>query len=399
VKATGVAGGGDFRARRALALIGLALLIGSTGTVRGVENPAPVLLQSTPGRFEIAAIQSETAGVVAAEANDAWRYLAVPLALPDAFASPIFVRVVPAADWRGPEPFRVALEPGVVSLWLSGEAARDRQVARRALVRALLMRLAVAQRGVIAQVMVPPWLEVGVVNWWSARAAPAVMDAFKQESIGLAPPGLDELLAWQAGQPEPRSASVGSYWLLSFLMSESSRAGEWSACVSRLLAGDEPLGALAASFPGRFATADERELWWQTGWHALRRVRTLPVLDAAESHDEIAALARFVFARDERDEVVPLEAVLAHGAEPAVRAELARRSADVARLVPALHPFFRNAGLSLGEALASRPGTASRRAALGAAFEQDWRDAIELEAATRRALDQLEQSRRPARVP
>jgi hypothetical protein len=55
-----------------------------------------------------------------------------------------------------------------------------------------------------------------------------------------------------------------------------------------------------------------------------------------------------------------------------------------------LHPFYRNAGLALQEALAARTTPAGKRERASAAFEQDWRDAVELETATRQALDALE---------
>jgi hypothetical protein len=76
-----------------------------------------------------------------------------------------------------------------------------------------------------------------------------------------------------------------------------------------------------------------------------------------------------------------------------VNAELTRRAAELAKLIPTLHPFYRNAGLSLGEAFAARGAAPAKRDAASARFEQDWRDAIELEAATRSALDRLESGR------
>jgi hypothetical protein len=64
-------------------------------------------------------------------------------------------------------------------------------------------------------------------------------------------------------------------------------------------------------------------------------------------------------------------------------------------VLPALHPFYRNAGLSLAAVFAAGPATARERTAHVAAFERDWRDAVELEAATTAALDGL--MRTPAR--
>jgi hypothetical protein len=164
--------------------------------------------------------------------------------------------------------------------------------------------------------------------------------------------------------------------------------------LARLLGGDEPGAALAASFPGRFADETERELWWHTGWHHLRRVHALPMLEAAESRAVLTAAARFVFAREDgSDVVVPLRTVLAHGREPVVAVELARRAGELNRLMAALHPFYRNAGLSLVAALGTRPAAAARLDAACLAFEQDWRDAAELDAAAQAALDAME--RRP----
>jgi hypothetical protein len=60
------------------------------------------------------------------------------------------------------------------------------------------------------------------------------------------------------------------------------------------------------------------------------------------------------------------------------------------RLVAALHPFFRNAGLSLVEALNAKAASPAKRTELAQAVRQDWRDATELEAATTAALDALE---------
>jgi hypothetical protein len=291
-------------------------------------------------------------------------------------------------------PFRVMVEVGgLVSVRLRADAAMT-ALTRRALVQALLMRLAAARHGVNERLTAPLWLEHACVGWWETRAAASQLDALKHHSARQPPP-IESLLGWQRGGEETADLSIGSVWLLAFLQVESGRAGEWPACLLRLLNGDDPLIAVTSSYPARYHSAEERELWWQTGYHHLRRMRTLPGQEAAESRDQLGGLARFVFAgaAGEEDVVVPLDVVLARGDEPVVEAEIARRALEVSRLISSVHPFYRNAGLSLGEAFAARTLPAAKRAAAASAFERDWRDAIELENATRTALDALERGR------
>lgn len=349
----------------------------------GMAAPAPVIFQSGPGRFEIAAIDPTAAKAVAAAADEAWRTLANPLALPDGFSSPVFVRLVPAPEWKDAAAFRVTVEAGgVVAVRLGWREDTPDLILRRALIQGLLLRLAVAQHGVNERLAAPLWLEQACVGWWRTRAEAAQFDALKQESARAAAPALADLLGWQRGGGEPAEWMTGAVWLLNFLQTEGARAGEWPAFLRRVLGGDEPLAALAACYPGRFTGAAERELWWQTGWHHLRRGRSLPVLEAAEARAELEALMRFVVRREGKETVATLAEVLAARGDAALQRELAQRATALQRLAGALHPFYRNAGLSLADVLAGRAKLAT--------FEQDWRDATELEAATTAALDALE---------
>ena len=352
--------------------------------------PVPVIFQSAPGRFEVAALDGGDAQRVAALAGQLWPLLAGPLALPESFASPVFVRLVPAAEWGERSPFRVTVEAGgVVAVRVGWDATTRDVVVRRALVQGLLMRQAVARHGVNERLTAPLWLEHACVGWWRTRAEPAQLDALKQTTARQVPPGLEALLHWQRGGAEPGPFVDGAVWLLAFLTGEGGKAGEWPALLHRLLGGGNPGAALAASFPGRYANDDERELWWQTGWHQLRCARVLPGWEAAESRGELAEMVRFVFRRQGADAVIPLREVLERAGEPAVDRELKRRVVALNRGLTALHPFYRNAALSLADALAVRGADAARRDALCAAFEQDWRDATELEGASAAALDAL----------
>lgn len=353
-------------------------------------------VRTAPGRFEIATVDPSAAHVVATLAEEGWRTLTVPLNLPDAFSSPIFVRLLPETDAIGGSPFRTTVETGgIVTVWLPVSAIST-AVSRRAIVQGMLMRLALTRYGVSDRLTAPLWLEHAAVAWWETRADAARLDALKQETSRLAAPALSAVLRWQRGATEPRELAVASLWLLTFLQTETTRAHEWAFLLPRLLGGDDPLTALSETFPGRFSDERDRELWWQTGYHQVRRVRNLPVLEPAESNAALAALVRFVFAggADETDVIVPLRTVIARRTDPISVAEIARRRTELERLIPALHPFFRNAGLSLAEVFQPGAREAKRADAWCATFEQDWLDALELEFAAAAALDALEQRHR-----
>ncbi len=374
-------------------LLGVAIGFALTGAVQLAiaAEPQAVMFQSAPGRFEVAAVEPNAAQRVVAQATEAWFHLAQPLGLPESFSSPVLVRLVPALDWSGSAPFRVLVETGgLVSVRIRWEETIPEDFVRRALVQALLMRLAVHLHGVSPRLAAPLWLEHACVGWWRTHAEPAQLDAVKQVSAKSRPPALSALLDWQRGEAEPADLRNGALWLLGLVQSDTGRGGEWPALLKRLVAGDPAASAFGEILAGRFGNETERELWWQTGWHQLRRARVLPSLEAAESRAELATLARFVFLQHDTERMTPLAEVLAHSSEPEVETELKQRAAALARMLPVLHPFYRNAGLSLGEVLALRATTPERCAAAVAAFEDDWRDAREIEADTAAALDALE---------
>jgi len=107
-----------------------------------------------------------------------------------------------------------------------------------------------------------------------------------------------------------------------------------------------------------------------------------------------SAAARFVFAAPDadRDVVLPLAEAVLHPPDGLLDAEIGRRRQRLERLVPALHPFYRNAGLALAEVFAARVRPPAQRATALAAYAQDWRDAEELAALTTAALDRWERA-------
>lgn len=375
-------------------MIAVLLLTAAGGLVTAAE-PVPVMVGSGPGRFEVAAMDASAAHAVTALAEETWRLMSALLGLPAGFSSPVFVRMIVEDEMaaRG-ESLTAGVEAGgVVSVWIrwrKSESMPPTRELRRAVARGLLLRLGVSLHGAQERATVPRWLESAVVGWCEMRANPAQLDALKYESAKLAPPNLAGMLDADPAAPESRAEAAGAVWLLMLLQDESTRAGEWPAFLRLVLGGRDVSEALSETFPGRFASLEERELWWQTGWHHVRRTRSVPGLDAAESRRELMALARFVFAPGHADVVVPMRQVLDQSGDLLVAAELKRRETELARVVGTLHPFYRNAGLSLAEAFRSRGAPAAKREAASVQFEQDWRDALELEATTTAALDALE---------
>jgi hypothetical protein len=369
-------------------------LVWALGAGAGVAAPGPVLTLTAAGQFEIASVDAGAARRTMDEAAAAWRWLAGPLGLPAGFPSAILVRLVPAAEWGESAPFRVFAEPGgVVSLRVRWSEMTAELYLRRALVQALLVRSAVALHGAKPELAAPLWLEQAGVQWWRTREEPAQLDALVQESAALAPPPLAAVLTRERGDVEPRTLTVGAAWLLTWLQAESGPAGEWPALRARLLGGAEPLAALAASFPGRFADAAERELWWQTGWHHVRRLPTQAALGSAESRRRLADLERCVLSVGGEDTRVPLRFVLRRSEDAAVAALLAARVNELQRILPALHPFYRNAGLALADCIgggAAKPEVIDARCE---ALAREWRDAVELETTAREALDALGRGR------
>lgn len=360
-----------------------------------VATVRAAVFQSGAGRFEVSAWDADVAREVTAAAEEAWRTLAGPLGLPEAFSSPVFMRVIRAAEWPERSPFLVQVEPGgVVSVRLGWAANPAERATDRAVVQGLLLRLAVSQHGVSEKLAVPLWLELGAVGWWRARAEAAHWDRLKYEARRRRLPNLLDILATERGTVETREVEVGAAWLFAVLLSESGRTAAWPQLLRRLLQGESAASALDLVFGDRFRGEAERELWWRTALEYSLRTRTLPGLDAEESRRALEALTRFVVWGEAADRLVPLSEVLAHGREPFVGAELARRAAEAARLAPAAHPFFRNAALSLAAVFSADPLVTEQQARLLRDFEADWRGGLELVRASASALDAFEATRR-----
>jgi hypothetical protein len=331
-------------------------------------------------------------------AEEVWQSLERPLDLPlRGFPSSITVRLLPAAQWSVGVPFQAAAELGgrvTVRVRWSPDAAGTVAV-REALVQALLMRVAIAWHGLGPSLRVPSWLEQGCLGWTLTHARPALLDEWQQDSAGVAPPALVRILSLKRDTPVTRLDELGTLWLLAHLQAESGPERRWPVLLRAMLGGEDPLAALGRIYGGYFNDDTARELWWQVGWHSQRRLAAAAVNTAADSRAWVAGRARWVARRGDADILLGLDDVYAARQEPWVAAEVQQRIGQLRGELGSnlLHPFFRNAAVSLGRAYeAARVGNQGAFAVAAADAERDYADGLELEKASDTALNQLEQA-------
>jgi hypothetical protein len=383
----------------------------------------PTVYTTTAGGFEIVSYDGAAGHAGLAWANASWAALARPLGLPPAWrnADPVVwennnairVWLVPAEQWTAPEPIIVTTEiNGLVRARIrrappppAGNLLdHDDLDVRRGLARALLVRQAVSWHGAARPLTIPLWLEYACAQLILESARPAMYDAWRQVAgeLDLAP-RLEGLLRRGApGQPAAAddAASLPAFaaaakplmaWLENTI---GRRDGRWSGFLRRLTAGEDPLKTLAGFCGERWADNRERELDWQTGFETGRGRKTLPLHTPAESRlwlrDYYWLAARNLDAG--RDVQLAPADLYAVRRQPRVRESVALRLSLLEPQLPAIHPFYRNAALSLGRIwTAVRDGKGKDFHAACAAFVEDMNIARDLEDETANLLDAAEQ--------
>lgn len=360
--------------------------------------PAPHTFETASGQFEISSFDLDAAGAGLTVAEEVWQTLERPLNLPArGFPSSITVRLLPAEQWRGTVPFQAAAELGgrvSVRVRWSPEAAGTAAL-RQALVQALLMRVAITAHGLEPSLRVPLWLEQGCLGWSLTHARPALLDEWQQDSARVAPPALSRVLGLKRDTPVTRPEALGTLWLLSYLQAESGPERRWPLLLGALLGGEDPVAALGRIYGGDFHDDPARELWWQVGWHSQRRLFATAVDNAADSRAWVTDRARWVARSGDADILLSLDEVFAARQAPWVAAELQQRIGQLKGGLGTnlLHPFYRNAAVSLGRAYeAARAGNRSGFGLAEADLDRDCADGVELETAAEGALDQMEAS-------
>lgn len=381
-------------------LAGLVALACLHGSARAVDAAPAEAAKAAPearvfytqrGQFEIVVQDAVDAQSALALGRSVWRALSAPLGLPrEGFATPVTIRLVPAAQWTEPSPFTVTVEPGGwVGVRVRWAADSDPLFVRRAFVQGLILRQAVAWHAVGPRLTVPLWLEQACTAWSLVSERPAMMDAFQQESAGVsAPPSLRALLLWERGAVESRGWELASLWLFLQLQAEPGEPARWGRWIRGVVGGASPVDTLPRSYAGLWADAAMQELWWQTTFHHQRRLQSLPVMSAASSRSWMADRSRWLAGREGREVVLPLGELHALRREPWVRSELQVRIGQIQSVLGALHPYYTNAAISMGRLyeVALKGSDADFKTAVEN-FERDAIDGRELEDTVGAILD------------
>lgn len=360
------------------------------------ETGRVVLYPGSPGRFEIITVQPEL-GPWAVELSEAvWRHLHDVLVLPPSgFRSPVTVRLIPGERWNDTQTSRVWVETaGRVAVQVPADTREDEDVVMRAMVRGLLARRGAHNVEFGSADPVPLWLELAAWQWVRARLQPALHDQWRQEAAEGRLPPLLAVLSWRRDRPLPPTLSTASYGVLLWLQALGKDNGQWTEFLRRQLAGAPAAESLGAFRGQPWETAGDVELAWQVGFHDLRRQRTMPLLSIEESRELVIDWSRVVL-RDERlaaDVLVSPEELWERRKELVVRVVAETRTAAMELRLRTMHPFYVNAGNSLGRYfhLVKTGGSRSDWAGAWEQFEADWRDAEELAAVSAAALDRAE---------
>jgi hypothetical protein len=378
-------------------VLGLVSAVGShaqTPPVSPAKDAVPLVFYTGDGQFEIIAMKARPAQEALMLATSVWRALAKPLGFPaEGFSSAVAVRLVPDSEWTGPSVFLVTAEPGgLVGVRVKWSDKVDRRIVRRALVQAVLLRQAVAWFGATPGLTVPLWLEQACTAFSEVRDRPAMFDAMQQESGQLTPPGLEGLLRWERGQPESREWELASFWLFQYLQTESGDdMRRWAGWLRAIMNGTDPIQALPAIYGSELKDPAMRELWWQVGYYSKCLTPALPLMSMDDTRNWLADRCRWLAAKNGREQVLSFDDLWTARKERWIREELTKRAEQLQSQLLRLHPFYRNAAISMGrmyQAIVKGDEAEFKSAAKDVA--QDAADGREMEAATGEELDKIE---------
>lgn len=322
------------------------------GSDSGAVQPVPRVYYTRTGQFEIVTFDDPSAQQALALGSSIWRALAGPLVLPaGGFSSPVSIRLVPSAQWTDAAVFLTTVEtPGRVMVRIRWSDDVDPLVVRRAFVQGLILQQAVSWHGVVQGVNAPLWLEHAAVLWSVAHERPAMMDAYRQQSLGVNPPAVSSLLEWERGAVESRGWELSALWFFMQLQEEARDTGgaRWPVWLKAVLGGDNAYAALPRSYPGLWGDGPALELWSRVAFQHQSRLAALPVMTVDDSRAWLLHNTRWLAGRGGREVVLGLDELRGLRGEPWVQAQLTKRLGQARAILGVIHPYYANAAVSLG---------------------------------------------------
>jgi hypothetical protein len=259
-----------------------------------------------------------------------------------------------------------------------------------------LHRQALALGASPERLVIPEWVIAAAAEAALVRGNTGMLDAWRQAAISAGRmPALRAIFSWAGAQTSPFADPhwAASYGVWQWLQAESGRGTAWRRFLAWLLTGTAPGAALVNAYGDKLGRQDasEVELAWQVGVAAQARIRTTPFWDAEESRRRLEDAERLVVAsaEDGVETAVRIGEIWTARDDVFVAARREERLRWLDGHYTRLHPFYRNAGGSLGRVLlAQRQGDARAWSEALEEWRRDFASGRELEETSRRLLDE-----------
>lgn len=302
---------------------------------------------------------------------------------------PVMVNLLSREETRAPAAIVTRYFPaGHASVSIPWHVATDRQTVERALVQGHLTFLS-ASYGAGA-VNVPLWLEVAGQHLARVQAIPSHANALGANVRKGRAFRLEEILEAQRDNEMDERFEAHAYWLLMFLEREGRARGRLQNFLVRILRGEQGLPALVATYGGQIHDVEEAGVWWLVGLGEMTRSAASPMLSMEESGQRVRELSRFTFESDSGARRIFADDLWEQRESRVVRREISHRLRTLQIELGAIHPFYHNALISLGQTLdAVEAGSEEDFYQNVLALQQDMRAGDELVAETSSVLADL----------
>jgi hypothetical protein len=343
----------------------------------------------TEGAFEVDSADYPSAQAVLSLAQHLRAILSKDLKWPGFLPGTIHIQLVAAATMDFSGPYSVSVDrDGFHTAFIRWGADTALSDVCLALSRVTVESVATWHNAATAD-KVPEWLKLAYGKILEAETKPAIVDEFSSLARQQPILSLRQIMTAQNPSADDLPAlALNAFWLGRFFEDQCHSSAESSQLFGALVSGGDPVQALTAVFPSRFADARDLELWWEVGCRDLTK-RHLPlVLSFAQSRDLLDHL-QFVDVASPTAEPVHsrLDDAWPSRADKTIQQQLVTVMLNAGPLPFQINPIYKNTLLSLLGAIKQMSGNDenSFRTAW-AAYLADRADAESIEAGVVKAM-------------